>query len=148
MRVPQISVFLENRKGRLREACTCLAEAKLNLVALSLADTTDFGILRVIVEDTDRALAVLKKSNFTTNKTDVLAIEVSDQPGGLARLLEVVDEADLNVEYMYAFNEKRADQAVLIFRFNDPDRAAEALGKAGVNVLSKIQLFDTVGSGQ
>jgi len=148
MRVPQISVFLENRKGRLREACGCLADAGLNLVALSLADTTDFGILRVIVEDTDKALDVLKRASFTTARTDVLAVEVADQPGGLARLLAAIEDADLNVEYMYAFNEKREGKAVLVFRFDDPDKAGETLGKAGVNVLSKIELFAGAGSGQ
>ena len=141
MRVPQISVFLENRRGRLREACGCLADAGINLVALSLADTTDFGILRTIVEDTDRALQVLKQANFTTNRTDVLAVEVEDRPGGLAKVLKVIEEADLNVEYMYAFNERREGRAVLIFRFEDPDEAAAALSKGGVNVLRQIELF-------
>ena len=142
MRVPQISVFLENRKGRLRDACKALADAKLNLVALSLADTTDFGILRVIVDDPDRAVAELKAAAFTTTRTDVLAIEVADKPGGLAELLSVLDEGDLNVEYMYAFNEKREGRAVLVFRFDEPDRASETLSKTGVNVLSKIDLFE------
>ncbi len=148
MRVPQISVFLENRRGRLREACACLADVGINLVSLSLADTTDFGILRIIVEDTERAMSVLKQTKFTTNRTDVLAVEVDDRPGGLATLLAAVDEAELNVEYMYAFNEKRERRAILIFRFEDPDQAADALGQAGVNVLSRIELFETVKSGR
>jgi len=132
----------------LREACACLADVGINLVSLSLADTTDFGILRIIVEDTERAMSVLKQTKFTTNRTDVLAVEVDDRPGGLATLLAAVDEAELNVEYMYAFNEKRERRAILIFRFEDPDQAADALGQAGVNVLSRIELFETVKSGR
>ena len=112
------------------------------MVALSLADTTDFGILRVIVDDPDKAVAELKAKAFTTTRTDVLVVEVADKPGGLAELLSAIDDGDLNVEYMYAFNERCQGRAVLVFRFDEPDRASETLSKAGVNVLNKIDLFE------
>ena len=103
MIVEQISIFLENKAGRLVEVTRALAEAHINIRALSLADTSDFGILRVIVDDTEKAKMVLKERGLTVGRTNVVAVEVNDQPGGLDHILEVLSEKNINVEYMYAF---------------------------------------------
>ena len=141
MKVPQISIFIENRKGRLAKVARILGDGGVNLVALSLADTADFGILRLIAGDHERARAVLREHGFTVVETDVIAIEVEDRPGGLADLLEVLDAGGVNIEYMYAFSELETGRAPLIFRFEDPEKAIQILTAAGVSVLSKVELF-------
>jgi hypothetical protein len=140
MKVKQISVFLENKAGRLAHVTELLAAGGVNLLALSLADSSDFGILRIIVDDVDKAKQVLAAEQVVCTVNDVMAVEVEDRPGGLARLLRVLVEAGSNVEYMYAFSERPTGKAALIFRFDDPDRALAALQKAGVNVFSHIDL--------
>jgi len=141
MKVKQISLFMENRAGRLAEVARILGQGGINIRALSLADTSDFGILRLIVNDVDRALALLRTTGHTVSVTDVIAVEVSDRPGGLADVLGVLEKAGLNVEYMYAFVEKATDKAVLVFRFEDTDRALEVLRKAGVSVLDPATVY-------
>jgi len=136
MTLRQISVFLENKKGRLAEVTKLIAEEKINIRALSLADTTDFGVLRLIVNDPDRCFAALKKNNFVAQQTDVIAVEVTDKPGGLQQILDVFDESGINIEYMYAFVEKKSDNAIVIFRIDQPGRAIEVLEKNKINVLS------------
>ena len=136
MKVDQLAVFLENKSGRLAAITKALSDNSMNIRALSVADTADFGILRLIVDDTDKATRVLKEGGFTVGKTDVIAVEVADKPGGLARVLSVLHEAGLNVEYMYAFVEKSAENAVLIFRFDDPDIAITILQNAGIRILT------------
>ncbi|MFC1827591.1 ACT domain-containing protein [Thermodesulfobacteriota bacterium] len=136
MKVDQIAVFLENKSGRLAAITKELSDNSINIRALSVADTADFGILRLIVDNTDKATRVLKEGGFTVGKTDVVAVEVADKPGGLARVLAVLHEAVLNVEYMYAFVEKSAENAVLIFRFDDPDMAITILQNAGIRILT------------
>src|SRR4030042_3259278 len=116
MEVKQISLFLENKKGRLWEAMDVLAKAQINVRALSSADTSDFGILRLIVPDPEKSKKVLTKSNFTVRENDVIAVGVSDTPGGLAGILKVLTDADINVEYMYAFVEKTGREAVGVLR--------------------------------
>jgi len=135
VRVKQISVFIENRSGRLREVAAILGKNKINIRALSLADTSDYGILRLIVDKPHEALDVLKKANFTLSETDVIAVEVSDRPGGLADVLDVLGSAGINVEYMYAFVEKSSDNAVMIFRIEDIDKAVKVLKAGDVNIL-------------
>ena len=135
MKVRQLSVFLENRAGRLAEIVRLLGESGVNIRALSLADTSDFGILRLIVNDVARAHAVLREASFTVQLTDVIAVEVPDQPGGLASVLDPLQRAGINVEYMYAFVEKATDKAVVIFRFEEPEAAVNVLRGAGVSVL-------------
>ena len=135
MKIKQISVFLENRSGRLAGVLGILSGVGANIRALSLADTNDFGILRLIVDKTDEALAALKETNFTVRSTDVLAVEVPDRPGGLQSILQVLSTADVNVEYMYAFVTRKTEKAVVIFRFEDADEALAALKAAGVSVL-------------
>jgi len=133
--VKQISVFIENRSGRLREVAEILGKSKINIRALSLADTSDYGILRLIVDKPHEALTVLKKANFTLSETDVIAVEVSDKPGGLADVLNVLGNSGINVEYMYAFVEKSSENAVMIFRIDDIDKAVKALKAGNVTIL-------------
>jgi len=135
MRVEQISVFLENRAGRLAEITRVLGEAGVNIRALSLADTSDFGILRLIVSDNDKAKAALKERGFTVGKTNVVAVEVEDKPGGLNRILELLSNQSINVEYMYAFVQHSGEDAVIIFRFDDIDKAVKLLVDNNIKVL-------------
>lgn len=135
MIVKQLSIFMENRAGRLAEIARLLGDAGINIRALSLADTSDFGILRLIVNDVEKAQSVLRKANLTVSLTDVIAVEIPDRPGGLASVLEPLREAGLNVEYMYAFVEKATDKAVVIFRFEDISAAIAALQRAGISIL-------------
>jgi hypothetical protein len=135
MRVEQISIFLENRAGRLAEITRILGEAGINIRALSLADTSDFGILRLIVSDTDKAKTVLRERGFTVGKTNVVAVEVEDRPGGLNRILEILSRENINVEYMYAFVQHTGENAVIIFRFDDTDAAVKLLLDNNIKVL-------------
>ncbi len=140
MRVEQIAVFLENKSGRLAEITSILAENNINIRALSVADTADFGILRLIVDKVEKAKTVLKANGFTVGKTTVIAVEVPDRTGGLASVLKVVDAAGLNVEYMYAFVNKTGEDAVLIFRFDEIDKAIATLQKSGFKILTGEQI--------
>lgn len=140
MRVKQISVFIENRSGRLREVADVLGSNGINIRALSLADTSDYGILRLIVNKPGDALAVLKKANFTLSETDVIAVEVGDHPGGLAEVLDILGSAGINVEYMYAFVEKSSANAVMIFRIEDIEKAIKVLGTSKVRILTNEEV--------
>ena len=135
MKVKQLSIFMENRAGRLAEIARDLGEARINIRALSLADTSDFGILRLIVNQVDQAMKILRDAGHTVSLTDVIAVEVPDTPGGLASILEPLRDGNVNVEYMYAFVEKATDKAVVIFRFEDIDAAIRVLSKAQISVL-------------
>jgi hypothetical protein len=141
MTVEQISVFLENTSGRLAEVAGVLADAGVNIRALSLADTAEFGILRLIVDQNDRAKQALKEGGFTVARTEVVALEVPDRPGGLARILRGLDDAGINVEYMYAFVRRSGDNAILVVRFDEPGNAVAALTRAGVRVLLGPELY-------
>ena len=141
MKIHQLSVFLENKPGQLRTACAGLATAGINMVTLSLADTAQFGILRLIVQDWQQARTVLENAGCVVKITEVLAIEVADRPGGLSQILEIVDRAGLNIEYMYAFAEKRGDRALLVFRFTNPDDALRVLQAGGINPVRSVELF-------
>jgi hypothetical protein len=141
MEVKQISLFLENKKGRLWEAMDVLAKAKINIRALSIADTSDFGILRLIVPDPEKAKKVLTKSNFTVRESDVIAVGVSDKPGGLAGVLKILSDADINVEYMYAFVQKSKENAVVVLRTDSVSKGKKALKKSGFVVLSPNQVY-------
>jgi len=135
MKVEQISIFVENKSGRLAEVTDVLAKSGINIRALSLADTADFGILRLIVDDTAKTLEVLKNNNFTVAKNEVVAVEVPDQPGGLARILSALQQNNVNVEYMYAFVRQSEGNAVLIFRFDEIEKAIAALHQTGFTIL-------------
>lgn len=135
MRVEQISIFLENRAGRLAEITRVLGEARVNIRALSLADTSDFGILRLILDNNDKAKTVLKEHGFTVGTTNVVAVEVEDKPGGLNNILEILSKENINVEYMYAFVQHSGKNAVIIFRFDDIDAAVKLLLDNNITVL-------------
>jgi len=135
MKVEQISIFIENKSGRLAEVAKVVGDAGVNIRALSLADTSDFGILRLIVDRTDIATAALKEHSFTVSKTEVVAVEVPDRPKGLFSILEILDRHGVNVEYMYAFVERCGANAVIIFRFDDLEAAIRVLTENGVTVL-------------
>jgi hypothetical protein len=139
--VEQISVFLENKAGRLADVTGILADAGINIRALALADTSDFGILRLIVNDNNKAKEALKKAGFTVGKTDVVAVEVGDQPGGLAHILRILHKANVNVEYMYAFVQQSGANAVLIFRFDNLDEAVRVLRDNNVQVIKGEKLY-------
>jgi hypothetical protein len=141
MNVEQISIFLENKSGRLAEVTGVLSEAGINIRALSLADTTDFGILRLIVNDTEKARQVLRDNGFTVEKTRVVAIEVPDKPGGLATILDTIKDEGINVEYMYAFVQKSGQNAIVIFRFDELEKAITILQKVGVRILEGEDLY-------
>ena len=136
MLVKQLSLFLENRSGRLAAATRVLAQNGVNILALSLADTSDFGVLRVIVDKPEAAQKTLRDAGFT-----VVASEVEDQPGGLAAVLDILQKDAVNLEYMYAFSSLKAHRAALVFRFEDPDAAIRSLTNASVSVMSKTDLL-------
>ncbi len=141
MKVEQISIFIENKSGRLAEITRILGEAGINIRALSLADTSDFGILRLIVNDGQKAKSVLKEKGFTVNMTEVVAVEVPDTPGGLSLILQALDRKQINVEYMYAFVERCGGNAVIIFRFDETDNAISVLKAENFNILNGERLY-------
>jgi len=141
MKVKQLSLFLENKPGAISRPVKLLAEAKLNILTLSIADTQQFGILRFVVRDWEKAKRVLEKDKFVVKVSDMVAIEVADEPGGLASILVTLEKAGVNVEYMYGFTLKREGKGLLAFRFDDPDRAIAALQKAGINPVRSVDLF-------
>ncbi len=141
MKIQQLSLFLENKPGRIIEPCRLLARAGVNIRTLSLADTQEFGILRLIVSDWQKATAVLKNQGYVVNVTEVLAVAVPDRPGGLVHVLETIENSGTNIEYMYAFTFGRQDKAVLIFRFDQPDEAIELLQAAGINVVESVEVY-------
>jgi hypothetical protein len=141
MQAEQISVFLENRAGRLAEVSAILAEAGVNIRALSLADTSDFGVLRLIVNNNEKAMEVLKNSGFTVGKTDVLAVEVEDRPGGLHKILDVLFKSGINVEYMYAFVQQSGNNAVMIFRFDQTEKALNVLTENNIKTIDGKTLY-------
>jgi hypothetical protein len=145
MKIHQLSMFLENKPGRLSEPCKVLAAAGINILTLSLADTQQFGILRIIVAEWENAKKALEDGGCVVNVTEVVATEVDDKPGGLARILEVIEQAKLNIEYMYAFTFRYGDKAVIVFRFNDPDTAIRVLQERGINVIGNVELYGKTG---
>jgi hypothetical protein len=140
MHVEQISVFLENKTGRMSEVTAILAEAGINIRALALADTSDFGVLRLIVDDNERANSVLKENGFTVGRTEVVAVEVEDRPGGLNKILEILRRSELNVEYMYAYVRHSGRDAVMIFRFDNANAAVDVLKNNGVSIIEREHL--------
>ena len=142
MQINQLSVFLENRRGGLTAPCAALAEAGINILTLTLADTERFGILRLIVRDQEKAKSILESRGFVVKLTEVLAIEVEHQPGGLGKLLVILETAGVNIEYMYAFAVRDAGKAVMIFRFSDTQKAIQALADAGISVLKGVDLYE------
>lgn len=136
MKIKQVSVFLENKRGRLYEALSAIAKEGINIRALSIADTSEFGILRMIVTDPDKAKEVLEKNEFTVKLTNVVAIAVKDKPGGLAEALKYIYDANINIEYIYAFVEKSGEKAVVVLRTENLDKTISILQQSGITLLS------------
>ncbi len=143
MQMKQISVFLENQPGRLKDAIGVLSAHGINLRALSLAETSDYGVLRLIVDDPEACRSILKENDFTVGITDVVAVEVKDEVGGLSKVLETVYACGLNIEYMYAFVERYRDNAVLVFRFDSAADAAEKLKAKGLSIHPNLSFART-----
>jgi hypothetical protein len=141
MKIRQISVFLENRPGRLSALCRILAEAGVNLSTLTLAETGEFGLLRLITPDPDKTGRIIEQAGYAATTTEVMALQVPDRPGGLASVLQVLEAHKISVEYMYAFAMRTGGDAVMVFRFDDMDRALAALQAAGVGVFNSVDLF-------
>lgn len=142
MLIKQISVFLENKSGRLAEVTRILGDNDINISALSIADTTDFGILRLIVNKPEEAEKQLKENGFTVSCTHVMAIGVADKPGGLASALDVLKKESIGIEYMYAFVGKKTQEALVILRFEEPEKAACALIKNDVKIISSNEVYE------
>jgi hypothetical protein len=142
MKLTQISIFLENRKGRLFDVCSLLGKNKVNIRALTVAESEQFGILRIVVDKPESTALLLKKHGFVASLTDIVAVEVTDKPGGLADILKVLSQSDINVEYMYGFVERKSDKAILVFRFDEPDKAIVLLKKKKIKVIGRKEIGD------
>lgn len=142
MLVKQISVFVENARGKLSRVTEVLAENGINIRALSIADTTDFGILRLIVQDPDKALAVLKENDITVKSTDVIVVEIDDKPAGLNKALTLLRDANIAVEYMYAFVSKKENEAYVILKSDNTEKAVAALTEGGVRVIPAKDVYE------
>jgi hypothetical protein len=140
LKVKQISVFLENKSGRLAQVTRELGEKGINIRALSIADTTDFGILRLIVNNPSEAWQLLKAGDYAVSETSVIAVRVPDSPGGLAGILSLLNASGINIEYMYAFVGKTAGDAVVVFRVEQIDEAITVLQQAGIQLLTSEEL--------
>lgn len=141
MTVRQISVFLENKSGRLLDVTRRLGEGGVNIRALCVADTSEFGVVRLIVDDPHKAHEVLKEQGLIVKETIVIAVEVDDQPGGLAAVLKPLVEQEMNIEYLYCFLEKAADKAIVIIRVEEAEQAIGALNVAGFRCIPADELY-------
>lgn len=141
MMIQQLSVFLENKAGTIVHVAKILSENGIDMRAMSIADTSDFGILRLIVDDPEKTKQVLANEQYIYNITPVLAVEVEDHPGSLVRILSVLAEANINVEYAYAFITRKAGSAYMIFRVDDPEKTVDILRAAGISMASQSELF-------
>lgn len=142
MKIKQLSIFVENRTGRLAEITELLASKQVDIRALSLADTSDFGILRLIVNNPDTACAALREAGVMVRTTEVLAVLMSDEPGGLARTVGILSQAGVGIEYLYAFVSRQGGEAVVILRADEPDRAIEVLGRSGIHLLEPGEVYN------
>ncbi|PSH04297.1 MAG: hypothetical protein CXZ00_08025 [Acidobacteria bacterium] len=140
MRITQISIFAENKPGHVTAPFRLLADAQINIRALSLADSKYFGILRMIVSDSKKAAELLKEAGFLVKVTEVVAIQVPDVPGGMAGVMDALNGTSINIEYMYAYPFKAGEKAMLIFRFDDPDAAVRKFQEAGITVVGQEEL--------
>ena len=142
MKIRQLSLFLENRPGQLRFPCKVLGDAGLDVLTLSLADTQQFGILRLVVRDWEKGRKALEDAGVVVNVTELLAVDVPDRPGGLAEVLAGFEKAGLGIEYMYPL--ARGTLATLLFRVEDPDRAEKLLAAQGVKLVSSAEIFGRI----
>lgn len=139
--IKQISVFLENKTGALGEVVKFMAENNVNLRALSIADTEDFGILRIITDDPEGTIDKIKKAGYSAKLTNVLAVEIDDKPGSFSKIVDVLSNEGISIEYTYAFVSKKADRAYIIIRADDSEKAVELLKKSGIAVSGQQDLF-------
>jgi hypothetical protein len=142
MLVKQISVFLENKSGRLADVTNVLAAAKIDIRAMSIADTTDFGILRLIVNDPEKALKVLSKEGFTVSTTNVIAVGIPDSPGGLSIILDFFNKKAIDIEYLYAFITRYEDQAAVILKIDATEKALKILQEHDIKVFDAKYIYD------
>ena len=142
MLIKQISVFVENKQGRLHMLTDVLAREGIDLKAMTIADTMDFGIMRCIVQDPEKTLKVIRENNFTATITEVVAVEVPDVPGGLSNILKILSDANISVEYLYSFVRTHKNNALIIFRVEDPKAAAKVLKENKVDVLPGDVLYN------
>ncbi len=137
MLVNQLAVFLENRKGRLKELACVLAKEKIDLLTLSIADTEDFGIVRFITTDNDRALSALRNAGFTVTESDLIGIEIGDVPGALSNVLKVLADGDIGIEYLYSYARTEEQKAIILFKVKEVGKALDVLSRADVRVLDR-----------
>jgi len=142
MIIKQLSIFLENRSGRINEVTSLLGAENINIRALSLADSSDFGVMRLIVDDLDKAIACLENNKISIGLTSVIAVEVPDAPGGLAEVMRKIDNSGLDVKYMYSIPEKKHNNAIMIMRFEDAEETAERLEAEGLNILKQEEVLN------
>jgi hypothetical protein len=142
MKITQISVFLENRKGRLFELCSLLGEKGINILALTIAETEDFGVLRIIVDKPDAALVELKKGSFVANSTDVVIAQIEHKPGSLANILKVLADNNINIEYMHAFAGRQSAGYLMVMRFDNPEEAIKILTDGNFKVFRHDEMID------
>lgn len=142
MAVKQISIFIENKEGRIKKAINTLAEENINIRALSIADTTKYGILRLIVSDNEKAIAALEKDGFVVKENEVIILAVPDKPNGLNSTLAIFDENGINLEYLYAFVSSKTDAAIVVMRLENMEKAIEALNDSDVNILDTEDIKD------
>jgi len=142
MKISQLSIFLENKEGRLWNALDVLANAQLNIRALSLADTSDFGILRLIVQDPEKAKKILEENSFIVKVIDVIGIELDDTPGGLASVLKILNDNDINLEYLYAFTHEKTEKAILLLQSDDLNLLIKVLNKHHVCVVPPEEVYN------
>jgi hypothetical protein len=136
----QISVFLENKRGKLAEVTGVLADNNIDMWAISIADTTNFGILRIIVDDPDKAVDVMRNAGYTVSTTEVLAVEVPDQPGGLHQVLDILRKEGISIEYLYSFVRRPAEKALILFKVDCLNDAVDILKRTGISVLTNDQV--------
>jgi len=133
--IEQISIFIENTKGRLAEVCGLLGEKNINIKALTIAESPEFGILRVVLDNASQAKSILKEHGFIATSAQVVAVEVSDTPGGLAKALKVLADNDINLEYMYGFVEKTSEKALMVFKLDNVEKAIDVLQKNNISIV-------------
>ena len=142
MAVKQISIFVENKEGRIKKAIDTLAKENINIRALSIADTSKYGILRLIVSDNEKAIEALERDGFIVKENDVLILTVPDRPNGLNSTLAVFDEKGINLEYLYAFVSNKTDEAIVVMRLEDMEKAIEALEANNIKILETEDIKD------
>jgi len=138
--IKQISIFMENKPGRMARVAKTLSDADVNMRALTIAEAGDFGVVRMVVDDTEKGYKVLRDAGFTVSETDVLAVEIQDTPGGLYKIVKTLGENEINMDYAYAFVTAKAERAMLILRVDDTKRAAQVLQEAGVRLATRVEI--------